>query len=146
VTRASALCIASLLIVGFTCAGSDIRIGAMPFRSNAEVAPLPEYPAPAVRAGTQGLVVVRIRVAEDGNVLEVRTLESSGVAFAAAVNEALKQWHFRPFHSNGVPCSVISRLVFYFRIAGGRAQVIDATGEQLAADAKERRAKGPTGR
>ena len=59
----------------------------MPFRSNAEVAPLPEYPAPAVRAGTQGLVVVRIRVAEDGNVLEVRTLESSGVAFAAAVNE-----------------------------------------------------------
>lgn len=60
---------------------------------------LPTYPRTARRQGWEGEVWLRVRVAEIGQVLEVRIERSSGHSILdRAALEAVRNWHFHPSH------------------------------------------------
>ena len=60
----------------------------------------PVYPATARPAGTEGTVVLKTLVSEDGKVEAVRVVEGNTTLTAAAV-KAVKQWRYRPYVRDG---------------------------------------------
>jgi periplasmic protein TonB len=65
----------------------------------------PAYPPMAVRAGEEGSVILRVRVAPDGSGA-VAIAQSSGYALLDdAARTAVARWHFIPALSNGKPVS-----------------------------------------
>jgi protein TonB len=59
--------------------------------------PAPSYPAASRRAGEQGTVTLRVRVAVDGSASRVTVEKSSGSPHLdAAALEAVKAWRFTP--------------------------------------------------
>ncbi len=66
--------------------------------------PSPRYPSLSVRAGEEGTVLCRIRIASDGSVSEVEIVESSGFPrLDQAAREGLLRWRFAPTIEAGVP-------------------------------------------
>lgn len=66
----------------------------------------PKYPAEALAAGVEGLVVVEAVIATDGSVKDVQVLRSVPLLDGAAM-DAVRQWSFTPTLLNGVPVEVI---------------------------------------
>jgi outer membrane biosynthesis protein TonB len=97
-----------------------ITVGPRMFRAYATSAKLPVYPLSSISVGHEGRAVVKVVVSEAGYPLSVEVLE--------AVAEAVSLWRFRPFLLQGRkdPVRAESRLVFYFRIVGGKPRVVDA--------------------
>lgn len=59
-------------------------------------APKPDYPLAARRRGTEGRVVLRVRVDEDGRVADLQVGRSSGSAMLdGAASKAVAAWRFR---------------------------------------------------
>jgi len=65
----------------------------------------PEYPADAKEKHIEGTVVLNVDVDDDGNVGRVE-LVSGHPVLAAAAMDAVLQWKYRPFVSNGAPMAV----------------------------------------
>jgi protein TonB len=77
--------------------------------------PLPVYPEAARQRGQQGAVGVRLRVDEDGSVLRVELIESSGHPLLdQAVIDALRRWRFAPAMQGGRPVAAdfLHRTIF----------------------------------
>lgn len=73
-------------------AAQPARVGAAYLSS-----PAPSYPLASRRAGEQGTVLLRVRVASDGSAASVAVEQSSGSPHLdAAALEAVKAWRFRP--------------------------------------------------
>jgi len=89
---------------------------------NALDAPLPSYPAAALRKGDHGVVVSRVIQNVDGSVGGVQILESPNPDMAAEVQTALSQWRFVPRAQRAV-----GKVTLYFRIEEGRG-LVDAPG------------------
>lgn len=63
----------------------------------------PKYPEEARRAGVSGEVRALLTIDEQGNVVDVRILETPGdYGFDRAVREAVSQWKYRPAEVNGI--------------------------------------------
>ncbi len=64
----------------------------------------PDYPAAAIRLGEEGIVILDLHVAADGHVLDAKIFRSSGHPRldAAAVSEALRDWHLLPATRDGI--------------------------------------------
>ena len=77
----------------------------------------PTYPMAARRRSIEGTVVVRILVARDGQVEEVRidTAAPAGI-FDDAILQALPQWRFQPAEHHGQPVAVWVRVPIQFRL------------------------------
>jgi protein TonB len=71
----------------------------------ADVAPAPPYPAFALREGTTGMVILRIRVDAQGRPVEGRIEKSSGshLLDQTALKFVLARWHFNPAMQAGLP-------------------------------------------
>lgn len=68
------------------------------------VNPMPAYPESARRAGTTGLVLLRVRVGTDGQVLRLEVKESSGSAVLdRAASNTVARWRFQPGRLGGKP-------------------------------------------
>ncbi|MDB5679049.1 TonB family protein [Sphingomonas bacterium] len=64
----------------------------------------PPYPASEIRGGNSGRVVIRVLIGADGRVKQVeRIAAASDAFFAAAQNQALTKWRFKPATSDGTP-------------------------------------------
>ncbi len=75
----------------------------------------PVYPAEAMAAGIQGIVIVEGRIDCDGNIADVRVLRGMPMLSDAAVG-AVKQWKYRPTLLNGVPIPVVMTMTVTFSL------------------------------
>jgi TonB family protein len=68
----------------------------------------PDYPAPARRERVDGFVLIEAIVNQEGDVINVKTLQSPPrrYGFAEKATEAVSKWKFRPSVYNGKPVSV----------------------------------------
>lgn len=62
----------------------------------------PEYPALAVKARIQGIVILEATVNEDGDVTDVRLLRSANPLLDKEAIAAVRQWRYSPVVLNGV--------------------------------------------
>ena len=81
-------------------------------------APAPDYPRAAVRAGAEGTVLLEVLVGIDGRPLQVVVRDSSGNRRldAAARDQVLQQWRFRPAMRNGQAVQAIGLVPVSFRL------------------------------
>jgi protein TonB len=81
-------------------------------------APAPDYPRAAIRARAEGTVLLEVLVGIDGRPLEVTIRDSSGNRRldAAARDQVLQAWRFRPAMSNGHAVQAIGLLPVNFRL------------------------------
>jgi TonB family protein len=77
---------------------------------------LPQYPKNALMKGIQGDVVFNIVVDESGKIVS-STVVSGDPLLVAASEDAIRQYHFRPYAVEGSPVRVKSQLGFHFAAA-----------------------------
>jgi TonB family protein len=77
--------------------------------------PSPAYPALAQRAGIHGVVLLQVKLTNDGRVEVQKVLEGEPVLADAAM-DAVKRWRARPAWIKGKPCEVISTVKFDFQL------------------------------
>jgi protein TonB len=83
----------------------------------------PEYPAIAVQAQMEGLVILEATVDIDGRVTEVKVLRSRKFLDKAAI-EAVQQWRYAPLMLNGVPTPFVLVVTMNFALQQQRSQNI----------------------
>lgn len=75
----------------------------------------PQYPAAARNAHRQGLVVLRITVAKDGHVKNVRVVEGDPDLARAAL-DAVYRWRYEPYKIDGAPVDVDAEVRMSFSL------------------------------
>jgi len=80
---------------------------------------MPQYPREAMTRGIEGDVIFEIGVDETGKLFSIRPLQGTPQLLSAA-QEALSQYHFRPYIVHGTPVEVESRIGFQFRLTKER--------------------------
>ncbi|MCX6543916.1 MAG: M56 family metallopeptidase [Acidobacteria bacterium] len=76
----------------------------------------PVYPAVALNARVQGVVIVEAVIGEEGRVSTVRVLRSIPLLDQAAL-DAVRQWEFVPTLLNGAPIPVIATMTVNFTLS-----------------------------
>ena len=79
-----------------------------------EVFPDPDVDRASLPATVQGSVIVEITIDERGNVVDERLLTGVDHGVDEKVIAALKNWHFRPATSDGVPIPSKQDVYFHF--------------------------------
>ena len=79
------------------------------------------YPAAAREKNIEGEVIAAILVSETGDVESTKVLKGNPI-LAAAADEAMEKWKFRPLLKDGKPVAVIARATFSF--SGNQEKVI----------------------
>jgi protein TonB len=83
----------------------------------------PDYPAIAVAAHLEGMVILEATVGIDGKVQEVKILRSRGFLDKAAI-DAVQQWQYAPLKLNGVPTPFVLTVTLNFALKQQREQSI----------------------
>jgi TonB family protein len=78
----------------------------------------PSYPDAAREAGIQGTVMLKVVVAETGEVKEVSTLSGDPLLAQPAV-DAVKQWKYKPYMVDGTPVEMETQVTLTFRLHTG---------------------------
>lgn len=79
--------------------------------------PSPVYPPDAVSRGLEGLVLLKVTVAEDGRVNAVEVVKSSGVRqLDESARDAVRSWQFQPARRDGKAVEWSARLPVRFRL------------------------------
>jgi protein TonB len=78
----------------------------------------PEYPPLAVKARTQGVVILEATVGEDGHVREVKLLRSANPLLDRAAEAALREWRYFPVVLNETPVPFILTVTLSFFLEG----------------------------
>jgi protein TonB len=77
----------------------------------------PEYPSVSRRLGEEGVVVVRVLVAEDGHVLQAELVKSSGFSrLDNAAVESMKSYRFGPGTVDGKPAQLWKTMQYRFQL------------------------------
>lgn len=100
-----------------------VRIGEIALRKIALKQIAPEFPQQSLAQGEEGVAVAQVEVDAKGLVTKVRILQSPDEPTGKSVEDAVKQWIFRPMSAKGVPVAVVGKLTFYFQIASGKGIV-----------------------
>ncbi len=83
------------------------------------IAPVPEYPESARRAGEEGAVVVEADIDPLGVVSGTRVVRGRSKALDRAALEALREWRFEPATRGGTPVASSYRVSFEFHLQPG---------------------------
>ena len=81
----------------------------------------PAYPADALAARVQGIVILEAIIGIDGRVTDAKVLRSVPLLDQAAIN-AVRQWVYTPTLLNGVPVPVIMTVTVTFNLESPPAQ------------------------
>lgn len=76
---------------------------------------VPVYPAIAVAAGVEDVVIIEATIGVDGRVTDARILRGHTLLNDAAL-DAVRQWQFTPTLLNGVPIAVIMNVTVRFQL------------------------------
>ena len=93
--------------------GAQVLKGIRPPTKTYDVKPV--YPPVAADARVQGVVIIEIRIDEEGHVSDARILRSIPLLDAAAL-EAVQQWEFTPTLMNGKRVPVIMTTTVNFTL------------------------------
>jgi TonB family protein len=74
----------------------EVRMGAVKVAPRLQGASPPRYPAGQMRAGKSGFVEIRIRIGNNGRIIDTRIVSSSHHDFEAAALDAMRTWRFEP--------------------------------------------------
>jgi protein TonB len=98
--------------------GNTETIDAPVAELSADVAPTPTYPLLALRAGTTGLVLLRIEVDASGHPVAGSIEKSSGSRLLdqAALKFVLARWHFNPAIRAGAPVQAVALVPISFTL------------------------------
>ena len=77
----------------------------------------PSYPSEAKQAGVEGLVVFAAVIGKDGNIQNLRVLNSPSPLLSQAAIDAVKQWKYRPYLLNGTPVEVDTQITVNFTLS-----------------------------
>lgn len=77
----------------------------------------PLYPPLARQARIQGTVILKVIITKSGDIGTVRLVSGHPVLAPAAI-EAVKQWKYQPYLSNGEPVEVTTDVQINFSLAG----------------------------
>lgn len=76
----------------------------------------PDYPVLARQMKVQGSVILRAFIGRDGLIQDLRLISGAPI-LAAAAEEAVKQWHFKPHYLNGEPVETQAKITVNFTIS-----------------------------
>jgi protein TonB len=76
----------------------------------------PVYPPEAREAGVSGIVIIEVRIGQDGSIVAAQVVRSIPLLDNAAL-EAVRQWMFEPTLLNGVPVDVIMMVTVNFTLS-----------------------------
>ena len=93
--------------------GGKIQAPALLHRVN------PVYPAIAVSARLQGIVILEALVDRDGTVADVKVLRSAGAVLDTQAQVALKKWRYSPLVLNGKPVRFVLTVILSFSVESG---------------------------
>jgi periplasmic protein TonB len=76
----------------------------------------PSYPLLAKQMKVQGAVVLQALIDKTGNIEDLHVVSGPAILSAAA-QEAVKQWHFKPYYQAGQPVETEARITVNFTIS-----------------------------
>lgn len=76
----------------------------------------PAYPRLAEQMKIEGSVTLQVNIDKNGNIVGTQVLSGPPI-LAAAAQEAVRQWRFRPRYKNGAPIETEARVVVNFTIS-----------------------------
>jgi len=76
----------------------------------------PVYPERARRAGIEGIVMLRIRTDNEGNVNSIEVLRSNSTILNQAAIDAVEQWKYQPLYRNGNPIPIVTIVAVKFKL------------------------------
>jgi len=76
----------------------------------------PGYPLLAKQMKVQGAVVLQALIDKAGNIEDLHVVSGPAILSAAA-QEAVKQWHFKPYYQGGQPVETEARITVNFTIS-----------------------------
>jgi protein TonB len=74
----------------------------------------PQYPEQALRMGVDGPVVLQASIGKDGTVRELK-LVSGYLVLAHAAVDAVKQWRYKPYRTNGENVEIETLITVNFK-------------------------------
>jgi TonB family protein len=79
----------------------------------------PVYPAAALAAGIQGVVIIEVTVGPNGRVTDARVLRAPEDILREPALDAVRQWEYEPTIFLGRPVSVLMTVTVNFSLRGG---------------------------
>ena len=76
----------------------------------------PNYPLLAKQMKVQGAVVLQALIDKAGNIEDLHVISGPAILSAAA-QEAVRQWHFKPYYQGGQPVETEARITVNFTIS-----------------------------
>jgi protein TonB len=76
----------------------------------------PDYPVLAKQMKVQGAVVLQALIDKGGNIQELHVVSGPAI-LANAAEEAVKQWHFKPYYQQGQAVETEARITVNFTIS-----------------------------
>jgi len=76
----------------------------------------PSYPTLARQMKVQGAVVLQVLIDKSGNIEELHVISGPSI-LASAAQQALRQWHFKPYYQTGQPVETEARVTVNFTIS-----------------------------
>lgn len=76
----------------------------------------PVYPRLAEQMKVEGSVKLQVNIDKNGNIVGIQVLSGPAI-LAAAAQEAVRQWRFRPRYKNGAPIDTEAHVVVNFTIS-----------------------------
>jgi TonB family protein len=120
--RRAGVAVLAVLLVGSVFvaqAATDTRKASQDLTYNLKI--MPRYPAPAVKAGEQGTVLLNVLVHADGTVgtitYDPKHSTTTSADLIAAATDAARQWHFNPPVKDGKPTDGYARVPVEFSLA-----------------------------
>ena len=98
-----------------------VKVGEDGIRKSAAQTVMPVYPKESLKKRVKGVAVAEVQYNGNGDVTEVKILESPDATTGEAVVKAMLQWKFKPSKLDEKPISIRGKITFYF--------VIDANGK-----------------
>jgi len=84
-------------------------------RISPEAAQPASYPLLAQHMNVQGSVVLKALIGADGTIEDLHILSGPSI-LAAAAQQAVREWHFKPVLQNGQPVETMAKIVVNFTI------------------------------
>jgi len=75
----------------------------------------PKYPRKARKQKIQGVVVLKAKITQDGDIVDLSVVSGDPLLVQAAV-DAVKQWKYRPYLRDGQPVEVDTEITVNFRL------------------------------